>query len=133
MLPTLTATVDTTTSFSVTVTDANGASQTAVALIIVSPVPSAEFISPLPQLCQGQSTTITVNFTGTGPFVLTYAWNGTATTIPDITANPYLLEVNQLGTYNIVTVLDSTGCPGAGSGAVFITETIIPGTGAQTK
>jgi hypothetical protein len=132
MLPTLTATVDTTTSFSVTVTDANGASQTAVALIIVSPVPSAELISPLPQLCQGQSTTITVNFTGTGPFVLTYAWNGTATTIPDITANPYLLEVNQLGTYNIVTVLDSTGCPGAGSGAVFITETIIPGTGAQT-
>ncbi len=131
---TVTAFVATSTNFTVTVTDVCGKTKTAVARINVTPVPVAQLLPPAPQLCPGQSVSIPVNFIGVGPYELTYSLNGDPQpTITDIHDDPYTLVVDQIGLYQIVGVLDSFGCPGAGSGAVVVTASSLALTGTAAN
>ncbi len=130
----LTAFVSQSTSYTVTVTDACGKTKTAVARIIVTPAPNAQLLPPAPQLCPGQSVSINVNFSGTGPFDFTYAWNGAPQpTIYGVPGNPFSFTVNQPGLYQFFSLVDSVGCPGTGSGAVPVTLSTLALTGTVSN
>lgn len=72
--------------------------------------------------CDSADTNISVDFTGTGPFAITYTANG-VTVGPDTTfEDPYLIPVNvkTTTTYEIKTV-QSPGCVGTVSGSATLT------------
>lgn len=128
--PSLTAFVSQSTNFTVTVTDDCGKTKTAVARMIVTPAPTGQLLPPAPQICPGQSAIVQVNFTGTGPWELSYNLNyNSYGTISGITDDPYNLEITQPGLYTIAGVIDSFGCPGPGSGAINVTESTLSLTG----
>ncbi|MBK9041748.1 MAG: T9SS type A sorting domain-containing protein [Saprospiraceae bacterium] len=85
-----------TTIYSVTVTDANGCSNTSNKTLNVLPLPNVSITGP-EAICTGGSATLTA--TGGG----TYLWN-TGQTTPSISVNPTITT-----TYS-VTVTDSNGC-----------------------
>jgi hypothetical protein len=124
---TISALVNFSTNFTVTVTDDCGKTKTAVARINVTPTPSAQLLPPAPQLCpNGGTATIQVNFNGVGPFELNYTLNGnTQDPIYDIHDDPYTLTVSQVGLYQIGSVIDSFGCPGTGAGAILVTQSTL--------
>ena len=132
--PEVSAFVSSSTNFTVTITDACGKTKTAIARIKVSPTPVAQIIPPGPQLCPGQTAEIPVNLLGKAPFELTVSLNGDPLDpIPNINGNSYTLIVDQPGLYQIFSVIDSFGCPGAGAGAVLVTESTLDLTGVVTN
>ena len=91
-------------TYTVTVTDANGCTQTAGFTIALAPVP-APVVTQLPYTCNGQITL------DAGPGFATYAWsNG---------LNAQFSIVNQPGTYT-VTVTSNLACPGTATTQVSI-------------
>ncbi|HXH18837.1 MAG TPA: choice-of-anchor L domain-containing protein, partial [Chitinophagales bacterium] len=97
------------TTYNVTVTDANGCSATASRTINVSPQPN---ITPSgASICNGASATLTATG-GTS-----YTWSTGATTA-SITVNP-----STTTTYN-VTVTDAGGCTATASSTVTVTSTL---------
>ena len=79
--------------------------------VIVNPLPMAS-IAGAATICEGQSTDLTFDFTGTAPWNVTYN-NGTADiTIDDIAASPFTETVTPAGntTYTQVEVSDGNGC-----------------------
>lgn len=110
------------TNYTVTITDACGKTKTAVARVILTPAPLAQLLPPAPQLCPGGTGTINVNLSGHGPFEITYSINGgVQNPISGITQIPYPLTINAPGLYQLVSVIDSFGCPGTTAGAVNVT------------
>ncbi len=132
--PSISPFVASSTTFTVTVTDACGRTKVARARIIVNPTPIAQLTPPAPQLCPGQEAQISVNFvTGTGPFSIEYSVNGSAQpTITDITADPYLLTINQPGIYQLTSITDGAGCLGLGIGSLLVVESTINITGVAS-
>ncbi|OWY21727.1 hypothetical protein C7N43_33105, partial [Sphingobacteriales bacterium UPWRP_1] len=61
------------------------------------------------------------NYTN-GPWTLTYTFNGTPTTVTNITTNPYNINATTSGTYAIQSV-SNPSCTGGGSGSVVVTIT----------
>ncbi len=84
-----------TSTYSVTVTDANACSGSAQTSVTINPVPTAS-ITGTAELCPGATGSLTVNTTAT-----TYAWNTGETTASINIGNP--------GVY-VVTVTDANGC-----------------------
>lgn len=122
------------TDFKVTVTDECGLKSVGTGRIIVNPLPKAQLVPPAPQLCPGQSSFININFTGEGPFTVVYSINGDVQpTLEDITVNPYKLEVNQPGLYQVVSVTDGRGCTGPGQGALLVKESDLTFSGVVTN
>lgn len=78
--------------------------------------------------CQGSGGTVdlTVDLTGTGPWILTYNDGVNANVIDTTSNNPYTLTVNTAGTYVLVDVDDATDCPGIVSGESIVTENAAP-------
>jgi PKD repeat protein len=73
--------------------------------IIEKPVPTATVVSNNTDFCAGQPAQAQVQFSGQGPWELTYTINGTnSTTITGITTNPYLFEATQTGEYTLTAV-----------------------------
>ena len=110
-------------TYSVTVTDACGSTQTADAEVTIESAPMAVIGGNL-QMCNGSSQNgeMSIGFTGTGPWVFTYTINNVLQ--PSITTNqnPYLLTVNQPGTYQLQSVSYPGGaCPGQVSGSGTVT------------
>ncbi len=107
----------TTTSYSVTVTNANGCTDVETATVIVNPLPTASISGDL-NICTGQSTTLTA--TGGTSFI----WNTGATTA-SITVNPLFT------TSYSVTVTNGNGCTATASVSVNVgtgpTVEIMPG------
>lgn len=69
----------------------------------------------------GGSADLTITFTGVPEWRFTYALNGVPQPPPITTSdNPYILTVNQAGTYTLVNVV-SNGCTGTVSGSVNLT------------
>lgn len=132
--PTISPFVGSPTTYTVTVTDACGKTSTARARVNINPAPIAQLLGPAPQICPGESTTINVNFTGIGPFEISYSFNGDPQPpLTDITDDPYALVVNEPGSYQITTVVDGFGCPGIATGTVLVSPSDLELTGLASN
>ncbi|MEO8149717.1 MAG: gliding motility-associated C-terminal domain-containing protein [Bacteroidia bacterium] len=89
------------TTYTLTVTDANGCNADTTYLVNVLPPLSISSITPNQDLCKGKSIAISVTATG-GNGTYHYSWNNGAVTTPGFTASPL-----QDTTY---TVIVSDGC-----------------------
>lgn len=93
--------------------------------IEVLPPPTAQ-ISGGGAICvsSGGSVDLTISLTGDPAWEVVYAWNGVPQPPIIVNASPYILTVNQLGTYTLVSVksIDANPpCSGTVSGAAIVT------------
>lgn len=86
--------------------------------IVILPEPEAT-ISGNEMLCPGESTEFIIDFEGSGPYTFEYAINGIGQGDISTTDNPYLLTVNQPGTYTLISFTPLT-CSGATSGTATL-------------
>ncbi|MBL0342006.1 MAG: T9SS type A sorting domain-containing protein [Bacteroidetes bacterium] len=104
-------------SFTVTVTDGNGCSGSASVSTTVNPLPTA-VISGDANICTGGSTNLTINFTGTAPWL--YAINGG--TPVSTSSNPETVSVSPVAnTVYTITSLSDVNCSGSGTGSATVT------------
>lgn len=106
----------------VTVTDHCGQSDTAHVKIDIIPQISAQ-ISGDTTICQMPlgSAQLTIHFEGPGPWTFTIFKDGAPFQTITTSQNPYLLTVNQLGSYTIGNLVDaSSNCAGIGQGSANI-------------
>ncbi|MBK7408804.1 MAG: hypothetical protein IPJ40_12540 [Saprospirales bacterium] len=106
--------------YTVTVTDYCGSVDTDTANVEVYTLKAT--ISGSTTLCPGSPGSLTVTFTGIGPWSFTYKVNnGSPVTISGITQNPYLLPAPIAGNYTITSVSNGVcSGPGAGTGVATI-------------
>ncbi len=113
-----------TTTYTVTVTDACSNEVIEDVTIEVQSQPTAT-LSGTAAICAGDpnpSATLTVTFSGQGPWDLTYLFNGSPQpVISGITENPFSLVVNSSGTYTLSNV-ENQFCAGSASGSVVVSE-----------
>lgn len=87
-------------------------------------------------ICAGQGANLSVNFTGSGPYVITYTDGTTPVTQSGITANPYVLTLSPTAnTSYSLTALSNTCVAGPVTGSAMVTVGSGPSaniTGAQT-
>ena len=74
---------------------------------VIDSLPSSNIKNSDAVICPGESKDINISFTGTAPWSFTYTINGSNPTTIDTDANPYLLNVNESGTYEIVELSDA--------------------------
>ncbi|MBK9423969.1 MAG: T9SS type A sorting domain-containing protein [Bacteroidetes bacterium] len=94
--------------------------------ITTNVLPTAS-ISGTTEICNGNSTTLTVVFTGTAPYTYSYS-NGVTTFGPFTTSNTtenITVAPNATRTYTI-TAVDDSNCPGTPSGSAVVTVTQAP-------
>jgi len=90
-------------------------------VITVGAAPTAT-LSGMTSVCQGQSTDLTVTFTGTGPYTFNYTADGVAQTPVTTSDNPYMLSVSPaVNTTYLLTSVDVSGCVGTVSGQGVVT------------
>ncbi len=124
--PTITVTASTGTStYTVTVTDECGNSAESTTTIIVAEEEFATIDGFIEVCSEDPSGTLTITFEGEGPWDLVILLNGNPVdAFVGITENPFIYTVTQTGTYTIGSVYVGP-CPGVGSGAGVVIETII--------
>jgi hypothetical protein len=111
-----TATVPSTTTFTVQVTDpATGCTISDVVTVVTSP-PVTATISGSTTFCSGSSGNLTITFTGTPPFSATVAGPGGPYNLTGIATLVHNFSVNQAGTYTL-TAAAGNGCAGTFSGS----------------
>jgi hypothetical protein len=89
---------------------------------------SASFTSPATvSLCSGNSTTMSVAFSGTPPWVLSYTAGATPITTPALATSPYNITVSPVAntTYTL-TGITANGVPGTITGTTAVTVTVNP-------
>jgi Calx-beta domain/SprB repeat len=122
------------TNFPVEVQDACGQKANVTARAEVNVPPTAELVSPAPQLCFAGEAQMTIRFTGAGPFAIEYSIDGVKQPlITGITANPYLLPVNRTGLYQVTRVSDRSGCFGTGQGVLTVAPSSLTLSGFSTN
>lgn len=93
-------------------------------LVTVNEEPTA-VVSGGGDLCSGEAATVTIDFTGTAPWTVQWAWDGVpGTTEGGITSNPYTFAVptGTFGELTIVALSDDNGCTGTSSGSAVLTD-----------
>ena len=113
-------------SYTVTVTDINGCLNNTSTSLTVHQLPTAT-LSGTTAICYGQSTQLTVNFTGAGPFNYSYS-NGTSTisgTPVSGTSGTISISPAQTTTYQLISVSD-IHCAGTTAGVAAITVNELP-------
>lgn len=71
-------------------------------------------------ICESEFTTISVEFTGTGPWEITTQRNGgDDVTVTNIDVNPYTFNVSEAGVYTVSAVSD-VNCSGTASGSATV-------------
>lgn len=94
--------------YSVNVTDSNGCKNTASKTITAASLPTSAITSGNANICSGETTDMTIAFTGTPPWAFTYTVNGAnQQTVGNITNSPYLLNVYHPGIYQIIQLTDA--------------------------
>jgi len=96
---------------------------------VIPTTPPTAFLTGTGELCPGQSDTyvyLPVEFTGEGPWEITYSLNGALQDLVTTNENPYFLPVNSIGNYQIESVSYANGlCAGSSTGFAAITEAVI--------
>lgn len=90
-------------------------------------VPATAVLSGNQTFCDSANTTVMIDFTGTGPFILIYTIDGVAQP-PDTTEDdPYFIPVNvtTTTTYELISV-ESPGCTGIPNGTATVTINYAP-------
>lgn len=120
----ITVSPSTTTVYTVTVTDQCGSTEEGSYTVNVLSAPTAT-ISGDAVFCEGDpnpTATLTVTFTGQGPWDLTYFFNGVQQPqITGITDNPFDLVVSSVGNYALSAVVNQF-CSGTVSGLGTVSE-----------
>lgn len=96
------------------------------AAVTLNPPPTATLTGTQTR-CVGSSATLTVNFTGGGPFNFTWTDGTTPTTQSGITANPYFIAITPSSTRTYSATGLSTTCTGTPIGSAIITVNPLPG------
>jgi Secretion system C-terminal sorting domain/SprB repeat len=98
-------TATSTTTYTVTGTDANGCMNTDQVLVTVNPIPSTPLVTANSPLCEGDN----LNLTGTSTGGSTYSWTG-PNTFTSTQQNPTIIGVSlaEAGTYSVTATLN--GC-----------------------
>ena len=93
--------------------------------VLINNTPTAT-MSGSGTICKGDSTNLSVSFTGTQPWNFTYSDGTTNKTITGVTSSPYSLKVipGATSTYSMVTVNDAS-CNGNVSGSAVI-QVLLP-------
>ncbi|MCS7036245.1 MAG: gliding motility-associated C-terminal domain-containing protein [Saprospiraceae bacterium] len=115
---------DSTSTYTLTSVRSNGCTGTVSgsATVTVSP-PLTATISGGGQICQGGSgTTITITFTGTGPYTVVYRANGNPQPAINTNSNPLVIPVNPPNGvfYTLQSVSNASGCPGTVDGVAVV-------------
>ncbi len=92
-----------------------------IAVVAVFTPSTAELIGDL-TFCESADTTLMVDFTGSGPFVLVYSVDGVLQDTVETFDDPYFIPVNITTTtvYELVSV-ESPGCMGSVTGTLTVT------------
>jgi len=118
---------NTTTYTLVDVTDSNNctASANGNIIIVVNPLPTVT-MSGSTSICDGQSTALDFNFTGTGPYNINYDINSTNTSaVLSNNIDSIVVSPSATTTYNLINVTDAY-CSNTASGTVIITVNPLP-------
>jgi len=109
----VTVSPDTTTTYTVTASDAFGCSSTASVPVVVKPIPVAAFTALPDSVCVQND--ITVQFTGTAGTTATYDWNNFsgATIKTGAGSGPYTIQFTNPGTYKLQLQVTDNGCASA--------------------
>ena len=105
--------------YTIQVLDALGCTSSLQVSLTTTTAPTAA-ISGGGNICAGQNLNLPITLTGTGPWNLVYALNGTPQAALVITSSPYNLNVSALGNYTLVSVSNAS-CIGAVSGTASVT------------
>jgi gliding motility-associated-like protein len=96
----------------------NGCSNSGTGTVTVNPLPTAA-MSGGGTMCAGSSSSVNVNFTGSGPWNFTYSNGTTNNTISGVNTSPYVITTGTAGNYSLVSV-SNTGCTGTTSGSANV-------------
>ncbi len=121
-----------------TISDANctGTGTAGTATVTVTPLPTAA-ISGTTAICDGQSTSVTINFAGQAPYIYSYLENGNPVG-PFNTNNASVsipVSPTSTTTYTLPVSISGNGCDGTTSGSAVVTVHPLPTaqiTGTQT-
>lgn len=128
---TVNPTLTTTYGLTPIVTTANGCegnTNAATAMVTVNALPTVVLTGDT-TLCDGESSSLVLNFTGQAPYTYTY-WNGTSNVGPVTTSNnPANIAVTPpvgVTNYSMISIVDDNTCIGSVSGAAAITVNALP-------
>jgi len=113
-----------TTSYTlVSVSDNNGcspASVSGVATITINPAPTATITGDA-SICEGETSELVFNLTGTGPFDVIYNDGSADVTLEGIN-DGHLESITPINTttYTLVSIMDVNGCTASSSGTVIV-------------
>jgi hypothetical protein len=80
--------------------------------VSLTPLPASNITSNNNAICEGESSDISIELTGTAPWNLTYTVDGiNPVTISDINTSPYILTVQNSGLYEVIA-LTGNSCNG---------------------
>lgn len=89
------------------------------AVLIIPAAPTATITGDA-TICSGTTAIISVAFTGTGPWTVTKAVNGTNQAPVSPPTSPYTFSASSAGVITIAAVSDNTGCSGTSSGSATV-------------
>ncbi|MEX2595308.1 MAG: T9SS type A sorting domain-containing protein [Salibacteraceae bacterium] len=91
--------------------DVNASNDTASGDILTYSIPGGEIVSGEGEYCEGEAVQLTFELTGTGPWNMSYS-NGVSGSNANQISSPYTTIVSEGGSYQIISLTDSTGCAG---------------------
>ncbi len=89
-------------------------------------LPTSNIFNSDATICSNQTANININFTGTAPWTFTYTINGINPNTITTSDNPFVLQTNQSGLYEVTALSDLTkiGTCFSGSAKIIVNNTI---------
>lgn len=103
-------------------------------LSVTFSLPTATITSSDQVICMGETTNVTMAFTGTAPWTFTYTLNGLNPQIKTATSSSYVLPVSEEGLYVITKLTDGNSAVGTCfTGSTLVTVSTEPPTATITE